>query len=68
MKSLMELIEAGEPLIQRAVDALRRYREAQAADGPPNEVERLHHEAESLFRAVTDYQLGTLGSPSVTHH
>jgi len=61
MKSLVELIEAGEPLVQRAVDALRRYHEAQAANGPAEEVERLRGEAESLYQAVTDYQRHGLG-------
>lgn len=68
MKSLMELIKAGEPLVQQAVDALRRYHEAQVADGPAKEVERLRLEAESLYQVVTDYQLRVLGAPSATRH
>jgi uncharacterized protein YaaN involved in tellurite resistance len=68
MKRLVELIEAGEPLVQQAVDALRKYHESQAANGPAEEVERLRREAESLYQAVTDYQLRVLGAPSATHH
>nr|WP_205300356.1 hypothetical protein [Pantoea sp. Ap-967] len=51
------MVEAGEPLIQQAVDAMRRYHEAEAAGQPQEEVERLRLLAESLFQAVSDYQL-----------
>ncbi|MDN7142673.1 hypothetical protein KC131_18655 [Pseudomonas sp. JQ170] len=56
MKTLSGLIEAGEPLIQQAIDALQRYHETQEAGRLANEVERLRLEAESLYHAVTDYQ------------
>lgn len=68
MKKLMELIEAGEPLVQQAVEALRRYHDAQSADAPAQEVEHLRCEAKSLFQAVTEYQLRALGGPSPTRH
>lgn len=51
------MIEAGEPLIQRAVDAFRHYHEAQDRGDSPEEVERLRLLAESLFQVVSDYQL-----------
>jgi len=51
------MVEAGEPLIQQAVDAMRKYHDAEAADQPAEEVERLRLLAESLFQAVSDYQL-----------
>ncbi|MNW18680.1 hypothetical protein D3C71_2183370 [compost metagenome] len=51
------MIEAGEPLIQQAVDAMRQYHDAQDVGAPAAEVERLRLLAESLFQAVTDYQL-----------
>ncbi|ATP47747.1 hypothetical protein CR511_17650 [Pseudomonas putida] len=50
-------VEAGEPLIQQAVDALRQYHQAQDRGAPADEVESLHLLAESLFQAVADYQL-----------
>lgn len=68
MKTLAGIIEAGEPQIQQAIDAHRRYREAQDAGLPSNEVERLRLEAESLYQAVTDYQLRALGGPCDTLH
>ena len=67
-KTLEGMIEAGEPLIQQAIDAQRRFQAASNEGHPPKEVERLRAEAESLFRAVTDYQLRALGGPSDTLH
>ncbi|MNR55735.1 hypothetical protein D3C85_1761680 [compost metagenome] len=51
-----------------AVDALRRYHEAQGAGRPADEVERLRLIAESQFQAVTDYQLKALGGPAGPVH
>jgi len=51
------MVEAGEPLIKQAIDAMRQYHEAEAAGQPAEEVERLRLLAESLFQAVSDYQL-----------
>lgn len=45
------MVEAGEPLIQQAVTP------CEAAGQPREEVERLRLLAESLFQAVSDYQL-----------
>ncbi|MNJ78933.1 hypothetical protein D3C77_768110 [compost metagenome] len=50
--------------MQQAVDALRRYHEARDFLAPPEEVERLRLEAESLFEAVQEYQFGVLGGPT----
>ncbi|QOH69643.1 hypothetical protein IGB31_18910 [Pseudomonas putida] len=55
-----------QPLSQQAVDALRRYHEAMAAELPAEEIERLRTEAEALFQAVSDYQLRAMGMPSPT--
>ena len=51
------LVEAGEPLIQQAIDAMRDYHQAQERGAPSEEVERLRLLAESLFQVVSDYQL-----------
>ncbi|KDN98893.1 hypothetical protein [Pseudomonas donghuensis] len=67
-KTLAGVIEAGEPLIQQAIDAQRRYHEAQDAGQPAKEVERLRLEAESLYQAVTEYQLRSLGGPARSLH
>lgn len=54
-RTFIGMVEAGEPLIQLAVDAVREYHQAQGRGAPAEEVERLL--AESLFQAVSDYQL-----------
>ncbi|MGF6392183.1 hypothetical protein [Pseudomonas plecoglossicida] len=56
-RTFIGLIEAGEPLIKQAIEAMRAYHEAEAAGLPAAEVERLRLLAESLFQAVSDYQL-----------
>lgn len=49
------MVEAGEPLIQQAVDAMREYHQAQDRGAPAKQVERLRLLAESLFQVVSDY-------------
>lgn len=52
-----EICKASEPLMQQAIEALRRYHEAKATGVPAGELERLHLLADSLFQAVSTYQL-----------
>lgn len=69
MKRTIEgMVEAGEPLIQEAIAALRRYHEAQTAGEAPDQVERLRLIAESAYQAVTDYQLYALGHQPLIRH
>lgn len=56
-RTFIGMVEAGEPLIQQAIDALREYHQAQDSGAPAEEVERLRLLAESLFQVVSDYQL-----------
>ncbi|RCL28621.1 hypothetical protein C6A77_05880 [Pseudomonas sp. AFG_SD02_1510_Pfu_092] len=56
-RTFIGMIDAGEPLIQQAIDAMREYHQAQDRGDPPTEIERLRLLAESLFQAVSDYQL-----------
>ena len=53
-------IEAGEPLIEQSMQALKRYWEARGYGAPAEEVERLRLHSESLAQAVSDYQLRTV--------
>ncbi|MFB1634118.1 hypothetical protein [Pseudomonas sp. AP-1] len=55
-RSFIGMVEAGEPLIQQAIDAMREYHQAKDCGAPPEVVERLRLLAESLFEAVSDYQ------------
>ncbi|HGM4966721.1 hypothetical protein LU640_24475 [Pseudomonas monteilii] len=65
-RDFLKIYVDSQPLSQQAVDALRRYHEAVAAELPAEEVERLRIEAEALFQAVSDYQLRAMGMPSPT--
>lgn len=56
------------PMYTDAVEAWKRYHEAQASDEPPEEVERLRMIAESQFQAITDYQLKALGGTAGPVH
>ncbi|MGV0315134.1 hypothetical protein ACKU3N_004310 [Pseudomonas putida] len=56
-RTFLGMVEAGEPLIQQAINAMRDYHQAQDSGAPLEEVERLRLLAESLFQVVSDYQL-----------
>lgn len=66
-QSLGEKMKTGEPLMERAVQALRRYHEAQETQ-PAEKAEKLRLEAEALFAAVHEYQRQALGGPSPRLH
>ncbi|MEC6743296.1 hypothetical protein [Pseudomonas qingdaonensis] len=68
MDDLQEKMAAGEPLMQRAMDAMRRYHEARDSLTAAEEVDRLRLEAESLMQAVSEYQQSVLGCPKATRH
>ncbi|MNZ75750.1 hypothetical protein D3C78_942360 [compost metagenome] len=65
-RTLIGMVEAGEPLIQQAIDAMREYHQAQDRNAPPEEVERLRLLADSLYQAVIDYQLIQAGRAPAT--
>jgi hypothetical protein len=56
------------PMYTDAIEALKRYHQAQADGASPLEIERLRLIAESQFQAVTDYQLRALGRPGGSPH
>ncbi|WP_313327409.1 hypothetical protein [Pseudomonas qingdaonensis] len=68
MSDLQKKIAAGEPLMQQAMSAVRRYHEAKDLGTPFQEVERLRLEAESLMQAISEYQQAVLGGPAATRH
>lgn len=68
MNSLtLDKIKEGEPMVKRAVDALRRYHQAQGKESA-EEIERLRLEAEALFTAVSEYQRRALGGAPPSIH
>lgn len=56
------------PMYTQAVDAMKRYQDAQASGLPSEEIERLRQIAELQFQAVSDYQLSTLNCQSPSTH
>ncbi|WP_060514588.1 MULTISPECIES: hypothetical protein [Pseudomonas] len=62
------ILPPNHPAYTEAVEAMRRYHEAQDAGASAAEVERLRLIAESLFQAVTDYQMRAFGSRGGTIH
>ncbi|MNC12206.1 hypothetical protein D3C75_599220 [compost metagenome] len=65
-RTFIGMVEAGEPLIQQAIDAMREYHQAQDRGAPPEEVGRLRLLADSLYQAVIDYQLIQAGRAPAT--
>lgn len=51
-----------------AIAAFRRYHEAEDANEPLDQVERLRLIAESAYLAVTDYQLYAFDRKPLTRH
>lgn len=68
MSKLPETLLPDHLAYVEAVEAMRRYHEAQNAGAPANEVERLRLIAESLFQAVTDYQMKAFGKGGRATH
>lgn len=63
-KTILGMAEAGEPLLQQALQAIRAHQKAVDKGRPAEEIERLRLEADHLYQTVIDYQLhkaGTLG-------
>lgn len=67
-KDLSKVLLPDHPMYTDAVDALKRYHQAQANGVTGAEFERLRLMAEHQFQAVTDYQLRALGGPAEPSH
>ncbi|VVO24155.1 hypothetical protein [Pseudomonas fluorescens] len=67
MGDLDEKIAAGEPLMQQALQALRRYNDARGVK-PAEEIERLRLEAEALMTAMSEYVSRSLVGPDRILH
>ncbi|MNE39906.1 hypothetical protein D3C80_1338850 [compost metagenome] len=65
-RTFIGMVEAGEPLIQQAIEAARQYHEAEDAGLPADEVQRLRLLADSLYQAVIDCQLIKAGRAPAT--
>lgn len=61
MSKTTEILSPDHPAYTQAVEAMRRYHEAQDLGAPAVEVQRLRLKAECLFQAVTEYQMRAFG-------
>lgn len=68
MSRVPKILPHNHPAYTEAIDAMRRYHEAQKNRAPALEVERLRLIAESQFQAVTDYQMKAFGIARETTH
>lgn len=58
------MAEAGEPLLQQALRAIRAHQKAVEEGRPAEEIERLRLEADHLYQTVSDYLLHNAGTLS----
>lgn len=56
MGGLEEMLAEGEPLMRRAMQAVRRYHEARDSSVPRDEVARLLCDVEALMRELSAFQ------------
>lgn len=67
-KEVFAILEPDNPLMTQAIEALKRYHEAQAAGQAIEDVERLRLKAEGMFQAVSEFQFRMLGKRDDTLH
>lgn len=67
-RTLLGMAEAGEPLLRKALEAIRAYNDAVAHSRSPVEIERLRLEADHLYQTVIDYQLHKAGALGESLH
>lgn len=67
-RNIESMIMPDDPIMQEAMQALKRYHQAIASKEPRAEIERLRVEAEQQFQAINDYQLAALGYQRLERH
>ena len=67
-RTILGMAEAGEPLLQQALQAIRAHQKAVDEGRPAEEIERLRFEADHLYQTVIDYQLHKAGTLGKTAH
>lgn len=68
MKTFVAPLPPDDPLMKRALDALKAYHEAVEAGAPAALIQQHKNEAEELFQAVSDYYQRSMGGPFETLH
>ncbi|MEZ1510573.1 hypothetical protein QVM48_14670 [Pseudomonas soli] len=61
-RTILGMAEAGEPLLQQALQVIRAHLKAVDEGRPAEEIERLRLEADHLYHTVIDYQLYKSGA------
>lgn len=67
-ENLNSVLLPDHPMYTNAVEAMKRYHQAEADGVCGADLERLRLLAEHQFQAVTDYQLRVLGGPAKPSH
>lgn len=67
-RALLGMAEAGEPLLQQALQAIWAHQKPVDEERAAEEVERLRLEADRPYQTVIDYQLHALGRLDQTWH
>ncbi|MEE1878644.1 hypothetical protein V0R55_00605 [Pseudomonas soli] len=62
------MVAAGEELIQKAIDAQRRLRQAEEDGASPEELELVREVSDLRYRLVAEYQLINRGKVPHTLH
>lgn len=62
-KDLLDMIMPDDSRMLEAIDAMKRYHEAQSSGFSEIEVERLRVITEFMFQAIADYNLQALRRP-----
>ena len=68
MEKLPKILPPDHQAYTDAVEAMQQYHDALDTGAPAVEVERLRMIAESLFQAVTDFQMKAFGRGDGTVH
>ena len=67
-RTILGMAEAGQPLLQQALDAIRAHQKAVDEGRPADEVGRLRLVDDHLYQTVIDYQLHKAGSLGESVH
>ncbi|MBF8644667.1 hypothetical protein IRZ76_06290 [Pseudomonas pudica] len=67
-RNVASMLMPDDPVMREAIEAMKRYHQAQEAGEADVEVERLRLTAEQLFQSISDYQLAALGHQPLVRH
>lgn len=68
VRDFSKMLMPNDPIMLEAIEAMKRYHEAQAECRPQAEVDKLRLIAEQHFEHINQYQLAGLGHQPLTRH